>query len=224
MHCSTLFKVAAEPGADVFAKLDAAAYKRARKVCVAAILHTDAALHSNMVKDLKKLNEINQDICDAQAQSNFGLTEDYIHTVLNENVLLFEELFLHLADISNPLKPWPICQEWAGRVLDEFFAQGDEEKSLGIPVGMLNDREKINRPGSQHGFINFMVAPFVFEAVRIFQPFDTLATQMASNLEQWRTEWVASASPNSEAIAKRDIDVQNVKATAEKLFKRGDIV
>lgn len=31
-------------------------------------------------------------------------------------------------------------------MLDEFFEQGDEEKRLSLPVGMLNDREKINRP------------------------------------------------------------------------------
>ena len=29
--------------------------------------------------------------------------------------------------------------------MDEFFAQGDREKELEIPVGMLNDREKVNR-------------------------------------------------------------------------------
>ena len=29
--------------------------------------------------------------------------------------------------------------------MDEFFAQGDREKELNIPVGMLNDRGKVNR-------------------------------------------------------------------------------
>ena len=54
------------------------------------------------------------------------------------------ELFLHFADISNPLKPFDICKAWAWRVLDEFFNEGDEQKRLGIPVGMLNDRDKVN--------------------------------------------------------------------------------
>lgn len=40
-------------------------------------------------------------------------------------------------------------------------AAGDEEKRLGVPVGMLNDRDVVNIPGSQHGFINFLVAPLV---------------------------------------------------------------
>merc|ERR1712232_837180 len=119
-------------------------FKKARKVCVASILHTDAALHFNMVKDLKKLYEMQNDVCDRQARNRKALDQEYLSTVLQENVLLFEELFLHLADVSNPLKPWSICKEWAGRVLDEFFAQGDEEKKLSLPVGMLNDRTKVN--------------------------------------------------------------------------------
>ena len=40
---------------------------------------------------------------------------------------------------------------WGATVLlagmDEFFAQGDREKELEIPVGMLNDRDKVNRLG-----------------------------------------------------------------------------
>ena len=69
---------------------------------------------------------------------------------------------LHCADIGNPMKsaleigliglmlrPWEICYQLAHLCLDEFFAQGDMEKERGIPVQMLNDREKVNRPNSQ---------------------------------------------------------------------------
>merc|ERR1712176_213363 len=104
--------------------------------------------------------------------------------------LMWLELFLHVADVSNPLKPFSICRPWAWRVLDEFFAQGDEEKRLGLPVGMLNDRDKVNRPGSQHGFINFLVSPLVVGSVRLFPPLHPLTTQMALNLEQWKITWV----------------------------------
>ena len=62
--------------------------------------------------------------------------------------LMWLQLFLHFADVSNPLhligtsaypvesglircrlprKPFHICRAWAWRVLDEFFEQGDEE-------------------------------------------------------------------------------------------------
>ncbi len=50
---------------------------------------------------------------------------------------------------------------------DEFCAQGDKEKQLGIPVQMLNDRVKVNRPFSQIGFIEFLVAPLLFAFVKV---------------------------------------------------------
>merc|ERR1719221_178203 len=108
------------------------------------------------------------------------------------------ELFLHLADVSNPLKPFPVCHSWAMRVLDEFFAQGDEEKSLGIPVGILNDRDKVNRPGSQHGFISFLVAPLVIASVNVFPMLETLHHYMVNSLGEWRVLWVLDAQPTSE--------------------------
>merc|ERR1712217_889968 len=140
--------------------------------------------------------------------------------VLEKNRLMFLQLFLHCADVSNPLKPFNICRPWAWRVLDEFFAQGDEEKELGLPVGMLNDREKVNRPGSQHGFINFMVAPLITTTVRLFPALHGLTTQMASNLVHWRDLWVQDAKPSAEEIARRDDDVQKVRDTAEELRDR----
>merc|ERR1712050_325898 len=105
---------------------------------------------------------------------------------MGKHKLLWLELFLHLADVSNPLKPFKTCHTWAQRVLDKFFDQGDEEKQLGIPVGMLNDRDKVNRPGSQHGFINFLVAPLVTGSVRVFPALQPLANQMLANMDGWK--------------------------------------
>merc|ERR1719401_1780315 len=135
------------------------------------------------------------------------LTPQYEAMVLQKDPLLWMELFLHLADCSNPLKPFPICQSWAERILSEFFAQGDAEKELGLPVGMLNDRDKVSRPGSQHGFINFLVNPLVTGVIRIFPSLWPLATQMAINLEQWRLIWAAQANPSPEELAKREVEV-----------------
>merc|ERR1711881_496743 len=141
------------------------------------------------------------ELCDEQAgREELEFSESYLSEVLLKEKGMWIELFLHFADVSNPLKPFTICKAWAWRVLDEFFDEGDEQKRLGIPVGMLNDRSKVNRPGSQHGFINFLVAPFVSSAVKIFPPLHELYSQMASNLEEWRGLWVEDAKPPAEDI------------------------
>lgn len=219
MHCAKLFEIASNQDTDVFKQMDKETKKQARRICIAAILHTDNVNHFEMVREISKIYEMASDLCELQA-SQPDLLPQYIEQVMQKNSLQWLELFLHFADVSNPLKPFPVCQKWAWRVLDEFFEQGDEEKSLGLPVGMLNDREKINRPGSQHGFIQFLVAPLVFGTVRIFPDLHPVSTQMAENLAQWKTLWVEDAHPNEEDVAKKDADVQKIKDQAMELEAR----
>jgi len=221
LHCAKLFEICTHDGADVFKNLSGAKYKQARQVCVTTILHTDNAGHFAMVKDLCRRYEESAEVCEAQASVQDGvLTEAYIQDVLGKDSLTWLAVFLHLADVSNPLKPFQICQAWAWRVLEEFFAQGDEEKRLGIPVGFLNDREKVNGPGSQHGFICFLVAPLVKAATNLFPALFPLASQMGRNLDEWCTLWIAAADPSEEEIAKKRKDVKRIQDEAEHLMMR----
>lgn len=221
MHCAKLFEVCSHEETDVFKKADKDTKKQARRVCIAAILHTDNANHFEMVRDISKIYELSSEVCDSQAKKGNGdLASHYVEQVLQKNSLLWMELFLHFADVSNPLKPFEVCHKWAWRVLEEFFDQGDEEKLLGIPVGMLNDRDKINRPGSQHGFINFLVAPLVATTVKLFPVLHPLYSQMASNLDQWKVLWIEDAKPSPEDIAKKEADVNKIKDTAKELERR----
>merc|ERR1712225_34893 len=99
-------------------------------------------------------------------------------------------LLLHAADISNACKPWRVCSAWAYAVLDEFFNQGDKEKQLGITVQMLNDREKVNKPNSQIGFIEFIVSPLIAAEIKIFPALYELGDNIVSNLGNWDKMWV----------------------------------
>ncbi|CAK9118500.1 unnamed protein product [Durusdinium trenchii] len=223
MHCAMLFQLCQHAGQDVFADATEEQQKEARKIAISVILHTDNVHHFDMVKDVSAVYEMDSEICDAQAAAPEVITQAYREKVLlGKNKMMWLQLFLHFADVSNPLKPFEICKAWAWRVLDEFFAQGDEEKSLGIPVGMLNDREKVNRPGSQHGFINFLVAPFVAASVRVFPGLQPMHAQMVSNLEEWRNIWIEDAKPTAEDIAKKDADVAKLWALDAELLARRD--
>merc|ERR1712072_1530369 len=171
------------------------------------------AMHFKTVQDISSTYEENSETCDGQA-SQREITQAYMTEVLQKEKQMWIELFLHLADVSNPLKPFSICKPWAWRVLDEFFNQGDEEKTLGIPVGMLNDRDKVNRPGSQHGFINFLVAPLVANTVKLFPPLQELHGQMALNLGLWCDVWKEEVKPSPEELAKKTADVKKLKDAA----------
>ena len=53
-------------------------------------------------------------------------------------------LLIHMADISNPTKPWKICVKWIDLLFIEFFNQGDLEREKGLPVSYLMDRTTTN--------------------------------------------------------------------------------
>jgi hypothetical protein len=217
MHCARLFEVVKDPWLNVFQRFNKDAYKQARKVVIATILHTDNALHFDMVKDVKAAYETKSQITDEQARSGPELRPEYVQE-LQKDTLLWLKLLLHVADIATPLKPFWISRQWATKVQDEFFAQGDEEKKLGIPLGMLNDRDKVNRQGSEHGFINFLVAPLMFPTIGMFPSLHPLGVQMVENMDSWKKLWAeGDPAPSEEDVRKRAEDIQKVRERLEEL-------
>jgi len=93
------------------------------------------------------------------------------------------------------------------------------EKSAGIPVQMLNDRDKVNRPNSQIGFIEFMIAPMVESMVHIFPTLDDLADNLGKNIQRWFDIWVEQASPTAEAQEKVNARVNKVVSKCRALMR-----
>jgi len=196
MHCSKLFQIVSQPEANVFDGMSRDTYKEIRKGMIAAILHTDVTKHTEMVKELNLLYQMHSDAFEVAEQG------DLADEVLTNHGQMMANVLLHCADIGNPMKPWDLCRKYAYLCIDEFFAQGDSEKQLGIPVGMLNDRDKVNRPNSQIGFIEFMIAPYVEALVLIFPHSRGLAVNLGINLKNWVDTWVEEASPPEEIVEK----------------------
>ncbi|CAK9053231.1 5'-cyclic phosphodiesterase 8A (MmPDE8) [Durusdinium trenchii] len=106
MHCAKLFEIASNQETDVFKQMDKETKKQARRICIAAILHTDNVNHFEMVREISKIYEMASDLCELQA-SQPDLLPQYTEQVMQKNALQWMELFLHFADVSNPLKPFP---------------------------------------------------------------------------------------------------------------------
>merc|ERR1719473_422574 len=113
-----------------------------------------------------------------------------------DNKLLSMNNLLHSADVSNPCRTWDCCRPWAMMVLEEFFAQGDQEKMLGVPVQFLNDRDKLNQPNSQIGFLEFMIAPFFAAQIRLFNGLHEYGDHLSYNLGMWEEMWAAEVQPD----------------------------
>jgi len=213
LHCSKLFHIVRDPSCNIFHKVDKDLYKDMRKTIIDGILHTDMSHHFSMVNDLGLLYQLNSDAFDQLTPGTVVKdSPQTVQTVLNA--------LLHCADISNPMKPWELCHRIAYMVLDEFFAQGDKERELGVPVQFLNDRAKVNRPNSQVGFIEFVIAPMCEACVHLFPQLNGLAGNLACNIARWSDMWEAEASPEQAEIDKVTARVQKVVLRCEGLRHR----
>jgi len=213
MHCARLFELVSNPNRNIFACLLKHQFQEVRKVCVEAILHTDNAQHFVMIKEIQMFYEVNSELLDALHDSNLE-TEHFTPT--KEAVELFRQpesqkllvkVFLHFADISNPMKPFRICRIWAMQIMEELFMQGDMEKKMGVPVQALNDRDRVNKAFSQIGFIEFLVSPLVFVVTKVMMPLEPYAENMMTNIKLWHQCWLAETQPEpSEADQKAAAD------------------
>jgi len=69
---------------------------------------------------------------------------------------------------------------------------------MGIPVQMLNDRNKVNKPFSQIGFIEFMIVPLELAKVKLFPTLFDGADNLQINLQEWYKAWVDDVNPGEE--------------------------
>lgn len=94
-------------------------------------------------------------------------------------------LIIHLADISNPTKPWRLCYKWIDLLFLEFFKQGDKEREKGLPITFLMDRYTTNIAKAQGGFIDHFIKP-AYELLNNIMPNIELNMKfLESNKEQW---------------------------------------
>jgi len=214
MHCAKTFEVVGQPRFNIFSTLSRNEFVDTRKCCIDAILHTDTSQHFCMIKEVQLLYEVNSELF-VESRDSFCVepqdfpTREVVECFREvETRSLFRKLVLHVADISNPAKPFRICRVWAWKCLEEMFAQGDTEKELGVPVQSLNDRDKVNRPYSQVGFIEFLVAPLAFAMVKVLPPFEVCVGQLVDNLKRWQEMWIADTKPAPTQEERKALDVR----------------
>jgi len=140
-----------------------------RKGIIGQVLATDMARHGDYVKRLADLSETP-------------------NPKLGESKELLLEAILHASDISNPAKPRQQMLRWTRLVNLEFWAQGDEERRLGVDVSPLCDREagKAGLPAGQIGFITFMVLPYYKHMGAVLIECQEAAEGLDKNISFWK--------------------------------------
>ncbi|OMJ67713.1 hypothetical protein SteCoe_35049 [Stentor coeruleus] len=166
-HVASAFKVLYEENNNFIEGVQKEDSKRFRMKCIGLVLATDFARHFT---DLGKFQ---------LRFSNCGVTDE-------EDRLLVMEMMMHASDIGNPSRPWKFCYEWANKVMNEFFAQGDKEREMGLTISNLCDRHSVIIPKAQIGFIELFIEP-TFNILEIVLPNVNENVKYAiENKEHWK--------------------------------------
>lgn len=161
-----------------------------RRRIVDIVLATDMARHKEQVDDMGRLVSR----CTNRQEIDKHKLEQYI---------------VHMADVGHPFRPVAQHQEWARRVNEEFIAQGDREKELGLtPIDMFDRDKAPPLPKNQLGFLQFVIQP-------LWKPMEELLAQkgrpanlfLQRNIRAWQERIEATAKRVDRTVQKQPTEV-----------------
>ena len=177
-HCSKLFNILKKDETNIFEVLNKTEFKGLRKRIVSEIIATDMFYHKTVVD---------------KAENKIGRIKDGKYIFINndeksvkeeqQNILDF---CIHVADVAHNSKPFDVSLIWVELLSEEYWLQGDKEKSLGIEVSFLCDRNDINIPKSQIGFFKFVIIPSFNILNSLLPGLEFTTDNINKNFEEWK--------------------------------------
>jgi hypothetical protein len=126
-HVARAFEISKMQGMNIFENMTSDQFKQARKMIISIVLATDLAQHFQFISKFK-----------GKTTSGSLKLED------DPDRHLVMEMAVKCGDLGNPVKTFEQAKRWTNLVMEEFFRQGDREKSLGLPVSKFMDRNDTN--------------------------------------------------------------------------------
>ena len=96
------------------------------------------------------------------------------------------QMAIKAADLSHTTAPWDEHRHWVSLLQSEFWAQGQKEIALALPVSPLTDRNKQGLLTSQVGFFDILVLPMFESLCKAFPPCETILNQARENSQKWK--------------------------------------
>ena len=177
-HCCKLFTILKNDETNIFEKLSINDYKDIRKRMISEILATDMFYHKKVMSMIQtKLPQIKND--------KFEFISEYKESKKAEQQCILD-YFIHSADLAHNTKIFEISLKWVELLSEEFWLQGDKEKSMGLNVSFLCDRKDTNVPSSQVNFIRGFIIPTFEVLVNIFPTLAYTVENANKNMNEWQ--------------------------------------
>jgi len=222
MHAALLFEILREEKTNIIKTLSKEDWWTFRKQVIYIILNTDMINHQNHLKELGILYELHGEAIGEYLNPTKSGCPKVEFLQDTEMLLNLQATIVHAGDLSNPVKPNLVNQQWVERVCEEFFAQGDAQKEMGLPVSGMCDRDVTEIPKMQMGFIDFVIAPFFKELFKLFpEDLKPLAINLKMNYEFYAHKYMsehqeftqAERNAISDGIVKLDDSLSKIFGT-----------
>ena len=177
-HCSKLFNILKKDEVNIFEVLNNNDFKDIRKRMISEILATDMFYHKKIIDTAQsKIKQIKPDKFEFLSTDKESIKSE------QQSILDF---FIHTADLAHNSKLFKISLKWVELLSEEFWLQGDKEKSLGINVSYLCDRNKVNIPKDQVGFLNGVILPTFDILTQLFPGLNYTTENVMNNIKEWQ--------------------------------------
>ena len=178
-HSAYLFKILKKEENNILEKFSVQNYKTIRKRIISQILATDMAYHGETISLIRaKINE-------NKGQERFIFLTGNDKTKFDEQQLLLNFL-IHIADLGHNCKNFKISIKWIKLLSEEFWMQGDKEREKGLPISFLCDRNNIDTPTSQIGFLKGFIVTSYTCLVEMFPTLKFTVDNAENNIKQWK--------------------------------------
>jgi len=169
-HFNQTIAILQHDGHNIFKHFSSEEYKHVLHDIKNCILATDLALFFTNKAQLKELND----------KGKFSW-KDKTHRDL------LMAICMTASDLCSMFKPWDVQYQCVQVIMEEFWIQGDEEKSIGTtPIPMM-DRDKSDElPASQVGFLIGICLPCYELLSEVLPNSKPMVEGAMNNLQKWK--------------------------------------
>ncbi|KAL0037183.1 hypothetical protein WJX79_004360 [Trebouxia sp. C0005] len=159
-----------------------------RSTCISQVLGTDMKKHFEI---LSRFQAAFKQVPKSPGGHSSTDSTNWDSTKVEDKTLL-HQMILKCADIGHLTAAPRTHKRWAVQLEEEFFRQGDKERSVGLTVSPLMDR---NQQGgmtrSQLGFFNIVGAPLFMAVIELFEDAQPMMQGLQANYHHWESGKIA---------------------------------
>jgi cAMP-specific phosphodiesterase 4/high affinity cAMP-specific and IBMX-insensitive 3',5'-cyclic phosphodiesterase 8 len=186
-HAAAAFLVLQRPECNFLSRAPSEDVRWLRTLVIDLVLATDMVSHGKLVKSFTEVLDAS---CVHSGAPSMSCDEaDYLapfEPTSSKDAVLLLQMALKCADMGHLTLDWCSHAKWVERLEQEFYAQGDKERSLNLPVSFLMDRNKPGASQTQEGFFDFVALPMFRSLVRATPSTEPVLQGVLSNYHAWQ--------------------------------------